>query len=58
MNAFIASDKIVFAAHLQIRNHTADEPFIGSDERVLCWGQTLWRWSVLKTNVLKTNVLC
>ena len=40
-NAFIASDEIVFATHLQIRITLLTNMFIASDKRVLCWGRAL-----------------
>ena len=49
MNLFIASDEIVSATHLQIRIVLQTNMFITRDDRVLCWGQTLF---VLKINTL------
>ena len=39
-NAFIDSDEIVFATHLQVRIKLEKNMFIASDERFLCWGRT------------------
>ena len=41
MNAFVASDEIVSATHLQIRITLPTNMFIVSDERILCWRRTL-----------------
>ena len=41
MNAFIASDEIGSATHLQIRIKLATNVFIAGDKRVLCWGLAL-----------------
>ena len=41
MNAFIASDKIVPALHVQIRITLPTNRFITSGEHILCWGQVL-----------------
>ena len=48
----IACDKIVTATHLQIQITLQTKMFIGSNEHVLCWGQTLL---ALQTNAFRTG---
>ena len=44
---------IVFATYLQIRITLQTNMFIASDERILCWGQTL---VVLETNAFELEM--
>ena len=50
-NALIASDEIVYATHLQIQCHTADEHvYRCSYKHVLCWR---WTLSALEINTFR-----
>ena len=52
-NAFVASDEIVFATHLQTRITLQTNIFIASDERALYWGRTLL---ALETNAFELEM--